>query len=126
MHKYIILFFSVLAFFASCVDDAPPPGIIPEQQMVGLLTDLHLVDGQLYSVQQLPDSIYKYGVNKYRAVFKQYKTNDANFKKSLKYYSTKPEQIQAIYDSVQSIIKFKTDSVTKIGTKKLKNAIPVQ
>lgn len=126
MHKYLILFFSVSLFFAGCKADGPPPGVMDPEKMVNMLADIHTVDGQLYAIPQQQDSIYKYGINKYKAVFKKYHTNDATFKKSLKYYSTQPEQIQAMYDTVQKRIAFKTDSLNKIGTQKLKNAVPVQ
>ena len=126
MHKYIILFFSVLVFLSACNNGGPPKGVIKEEQMIKLLTDIHLVDGQLYAIPQLPDSLYKYGVNKYKDVFKKHHTNEAVLKKSLKYYSTQPELMQAMYDTIQKRIQFKVDSVTKIGTKKLKNAVPKQ
>jgi hypothetical protein len=126
MHKYIILFFSVLVFLTACRNEGPPVDVIKEPQMIKLLTDIHLVDGQLYAVQQTPDSLYKYGANKYIAVFKKHHTTDAAFKKSLKYYSTQPELIQAMYDTIQKKMQFKIDSLSKVGTKKLKNAVPKQ
>jgi hypothetical protein len=126
MHKYIILFFSVLVFLTACRNEGPPADVIKEPQMIKLLTDIHLVDGQLYAVPQQPDSLYKYGAKKYIAVFKKYHTTDASFKKSLKYYSTQPELIQAMYDTIQKKIQFKVDSLSKVGTKKLKNAVPKQ
>ena len=126
MHKYIILFFSVLVFLSACNNGEPPAGIIKKEQMIKLLTDIHLVDGQLYAIQQTPDSLYKYGVNKYKDVFKRHHTTEDVLKKSLKYYSTQPELMLAMYDTIQKRVQFKVDSVTKIGTKKLKNAVPKQ
>ncbi|MBD1392136.1 DUF4296 domain-containing protein [Mucilaginibacter glaciei] len=125
MPKYITLFFSVLLIIAGCSNDGPPPGVLPKENMINLLMDIHLVDGQLYAIPQQQDSIYKYGTARYQAVFKQYHTNDANFKKSLNYYAKQPEVIQAMYDAIQVKVKFKIDSLTKVGNKQLKkqNAI---
>ncbi|TSD66704.1 DUF4296 domain-containing protein [Inquilinus sp. KBS0705] len=125
MHKYIILFFSVLLVLIACDTDKTPAGIIAKPQMIRLLTDIHIVDGELSNIPQDKDSLYKYGASKYGVVFKKYHTNSSLFKKSFQYYTTQPEVIEDIYNQVSDNIKSKTDSLNKIGTKKSpKNAIP--
>ena len=47
MRKHIILFFSALLFLFACDDNKETKGIIPRDQMVNLLVDVHLVDGSL-------------------------------------------------------------------------------
>ncbi|MEO7212290.1 DUF4296 domain-containing protein [Mucilaginibacter sp.] len=130
MHKYIILFFSVLVFLTACGGNNAPEGIIEQPQMVGLLTEIHITDGGLYNVPQVPDSIYKYGSARYAAVFKRFHTSDKQFSASLKYYTTQPLKLVAIYDQVSQNIKGKTDSLVKKSTPKstLKNkdAVPVK
>jgi hypothetical protein len=130
MHKYIIFFFSALVFLSACIGNDAPEGTIPEPQMVSLLTDIHLTDGALYAVPQTPDSLYKYGSARYKALFKRYKISDAQFKSSLKYYTTKPLKLIDMYDKVSNNIKGKIDSLTK-STKTTtapipKNALPAQ
>ncbi|RWY50374.1 DUF4296 domain-containing protein [Mucilaginibacter gilvus] len=130
MHKYIVLFFSVLVFLTACGGDNAPEGIIEQPQMVGLLTEIHLTDGGLYNVPQVPDSLYKYGSARYVAVFKRYHTTDKQFATSLKYYTTQPLKLTEIYEKVSQNIKGKTDSLVKKSTPKstLKNkdALPAQ
>nr|WP_294948875.1 DUF4296 domain-containing protein [uncultured Mucilaginibacter sp.] len=130
MHKYIILFFSALVFLTACKGDDAPEGTIPEPQMVALLTDLHLMDGSLYSVPQTPDSLYKYGSARYKALFKHYKISDKQFKSSLKYYTTQPLVLMEMYDKVSANIKGKIDSLSKKSTPRsaprYKNAVPVK
>ena len=92
--------------------------------MLSLLTDLHLVDGELYNVPQQSDSLYKYGTNKYKALFKKHHTTDAQFRKSLDFYSKQPEVIQEMYDSLAGIVQKKIDSLNKKSPTKLKNAVP--
>jgi hypothetical protein len=82
--------------------------------MTELLTEVHIVDGSMYNVIQLPDSLYKYGYNKYNALFKKYNTDSVGFKRSMKYYSSHPELLQKIYDQVTINLKTKSDSVTKL------------
>ena len=118
MHKYITLFFSVLLFLSACSKKKTPEGILSQPQMISLLTDVHVVDGSLYNVSQIPDSLYKYGMASYIAVFKKHHINEAEFKKNLKYYSTQPEQLMEIYEKVDLALKGKLDSVNKKPIKK--------
>ena len=90
MHKYNKLFFSVLIFLAACSGNKIPDGIIPQDKMTNLLTDIHIVDGSMYNVMQLPDSLYKYGTDKYQMVFRKYHTESVQFRKSFQYYSANP------------------------------------
>lgn len=114
MLKYIILFFLMLFFLFSCTDDRKKTiRIINHNGMVKVLTAVHLVDGRLYSVAQVPDSLYKYGSKNYRSVFKKYHTDSAQFKRSLQYFTTQPVELLAIYDQVIVNLKKKTDSLTK-------------
>ncbi|AMR33024.1 hypothetical protein A0256_17160 [Mucilaginibacter sp. PAMC 26640] len=126
MHKHIILFFSVLLFLTACGGDKTPDGIIPEPQMTSLLTDVHLADGALYTIPQVPDSLYKYGTAKYVAVFKKHRVTAQQFDKSFKYYTTQPEQLADIYNQIAANIKNKTDSLNKSNTPKTNNAIPAK
>jgi hypothetical protein len=121
MHKYITLFFSVMLFLTACGKKKAPDGILSEPQMVSLLTDVHIADGSLYGISQVPDSIYKYGMASYQAVFKKHHINETEFKKNLKYYSTQPEQLMEIYEKVDAALKGKLDSVNK---KPKNNALP--
>ncbi|TWR31291.1 DUF4296 domain-containing protein [Mucilaginibacter pallidiroseus] len=125
MHKYIILFFSVLLFCAACKEDKPA-GILDRPHMISLLTDIHLADGELYIVPQQADSLYRYGTNKYKQVFDKHHTNGAQFKRSFAYYSKNPEVLQGMYDELMAIMQRKTDSLNKTGDSKIKNAVPVQ
>jgi len=125
MHKYIILFFSLLVFLTACGDNAPQ-GTIDRQRMVSLLTDMHITDGALYNVPQVPDSLYKYGSAKYIALFKRYNVTGKQFDASFKYYSTQPVKLAEMYDQVAANIKVKVDSLVKSSPTKTKNAISQQ
>ncbi|MDF2431531.1 MAG: hypothetical protein JWP44_1162 [Mucilaginibacter sp.] len=113
MHKYIALFFSVTFFLTAC-KGSHPEGIIDHNRMIRLLTEVHIVDGSLYSVSQSPDSLYKYGVGSYVALFKRFHTDTTQFKKSMAYYTTQPTELQEMYVQVQQILKQKTDSLNKV------------
>ena|ERR1700761_7185548 len=118
MHKYIILFFLVSMFLAACGgDNKIPADIIDPKVMVNLLTEVHIVDGRLYNYTQTPDTLRKYGAQKYLSLFKKYRTDSLQFRKSLQYYSTKPDELLAIYDQIIVNLKAKTDSLNKLQIK---------
>lgn len=117
MLKYIIFFFSGIVFLSACKHDTTPAGIISEPRMISLLTEVHIADGSLYATRQEPDSLYKYGLGKYLALFKQYHTDSAQFKRSMSYYAMQPAELLKMYDQITLILKQKTDSLNKIQYK---------
>ena len=123
MLKYIILFFSVTFVLSACKGNKTNDGIIKHDQMVSLLTEVHIIDGGIYTIPQNPDSLYKYGTGRYIALFKKHHTDTAQFSKSLKYYTTQPVELQAIYEQVIKNLTKKSDSLIKIQ-QKLYNALP--
>ncbi|SDS69885.1 protein of unknown function [Mucilaginibacter mallensis] len=117
MRKYITLFFLVLLFLSAC-SNGTPDGIIDKDNMIALLTDVHIVDGTLITVSQTPDTLYKYGRGKYQAVFAKHHTDSAQFRKSFIYYaSNKPVELADMYDKVLENLRVKTDSITKLSIK---------
>ncbi len=111
-----ILFFLGLFFLTSCVGKSTPDGIIPRDRMVGLLVQVHIVDGSLINLTQVPDTLYKHGISKYLHLFKTYGTDTTQFKKSLIYYANNSEVYDKMYDDIVKILTAKTDSLNKIKT----------
>src|ERR1700761_6488983 len=120
MRKYKSLFFSVLLFLTACSGNTIPDKIIKPEQMTSLLMQIHVTDGTLYNISQMPDSLYKYGTARYLALFKQFHTDSATFRKSYKYYSEHPELLNAMYDQITISLKQKVDSLTKIDQERIK------
>src|SRR5579863_10322473 len=105
MHKYKTLFFSLLLLLCACGGNNIPDGVIKPVKMASLLTEVHIADGAMYNVMQLPDSLYKYGTDRYVKLFKSYNTDSVQFRKSMQYYCSKPELLVAIYDQVTTNLK---------------------
>jgi hypothetical protein len=121
MRKYITLFFSVCVILSACKADKSSADIIKPDEMISVLTDMHIVDGTMYNaVSQNLDTLYKYGNNRYLAVFKKYHVDSVQFRHSLKYYTTQPLVLQGMYDKILANLQQKTDSINK---KMLKNNV---
>src|ERR1700744_3729507 len=110
MRKYITLFFSASLFLFSCKDKNSPDGVIQHDRMVNLMTEVHLIDGRMYSVVMTQDSLYKYRTARYDALFKRYHTDSAQFNRSMKYYTQHPEELQKMYEKILESLKKKSDS----------------
>ena len=117
MHKYIALFFSVLLFLTACRGNITSGNVISPKQMTSLLTDLHIIDGRLYALNQNQDTLYKYGTAKYLSLFKKYGVDSSQFRNSMRYYSRQPAEMLAIYDDVLKNLKQKTDSLNTLQAK---------
>jgi hypothetical protein len=117
MRKYIILFFSVFPFLFACNSGGSSGDVIPEDQMVAVLTAVHIADGRLINMSQAPDTLYKYGTSRYLAVFEKFHTDSAQFRRSYQYYSTQSDKFTDIYDKVLKILQVKSDSLNKLLTK---------
>ncbi|MBS1532037.1 MAG: DUF4296 domain-containing protein [Bacteroidetes bacterium] len=115
MHRYKILFFSLLVFLCSCGGKTIPDNVIQPDKMVRVLTEVHIADGAMYNVMQLPDSLYKYGTDRYLKIFKQFHTDSVQFRRSMKYYCNNPGMLADMYDQVTDILKQKSDSLNKVN-----------
>jgi hypothetical protein len=117
MRKHNILFFLALLFLGACMGSNVPDGIIKPDKMTNLMVDVHLVDGSIPQIDyQEPDSIYKYGINRYLKVFEQHHTDSLQFKKSLEYYSLHTDKLEEMYAEIAQILQAKNDSINKIDS----------
>jgi len=127
MRKHNILFFLALLFLGACIGSNVPDGIIKPDKMVNLMVDVHIVDGSISNINwSAPDSLYKYGINRYLKVFKNHYTDSLQFKKSMEYYSLHPEQLEEMYAEITEILQAKNDSINKIDSLNKIKKIPTR
>jgi hypothetical protein len=118
MRFYKILFFCLLLFLLGCnSEEKPPVDVLNRHHMALLLMDMHIIDGTLYNMPQQPDTLAKHGLAMYYALFKAYHTDSTQFKKSLRYYTTHPIELNLIYNGILDRLKVKADSLQKIANK---------
>lgn len=127
MRKHIFLFFLALTFLIACSNDTPK-GIIKRDRMVKLMVDVHIIDGTIYNINEpTADSLYKYGSDRFNKLFKSYQTDSTQFKKSLKYYTQKPEVLSEMYMDIIANLQAKNDSLVKVHAAKMRiNKKPIK
>lgn len=123
MRLYKILFFCLLLFLMACGPQVPD-GIIKEDKMVPLLIDIHLVDGYIYNTMNRPnDTVRKIAMNMYAAVYRRHQTDSIQFKKSFKYYSSRPEQLSKMYEVVVKKMTVGNDVLNKAYQDSIKKVV---
>jgi len=116
MRTHIILFFSALLVLGACKPGKGDANVLAQDDMISLLVDVHMVDGYLAS-QPNNDSLYIYGTGQYQYIFKQHHTDSATFKRSMKYYTMRDDDMVKMYDEVNKKLQVKQDSILAVITK---------
>lgn len=76
-----------------------PEGLLSQEQMVEVMTDIHLIEGARTGLVIMGDTVG--GVNEhYKAFFEKHHVSQNQFDSSFVYYSKKPEVFDKIYERV--------------------------
>ncbi len=98
MRRLLLLFFLYVSI-SSCFKGVPN-GVIPQEAMINVLTDLHLAGGFYYS-KKIDSTDYDVDIV-YKSIYKKHNTDSLTVKKSVRYYSRNPEKFDLIYKQVES------------------------
>jgi hypothetical protein len=93
----IIFLISVVILFAACQNR--PKGVLNQQEMTEILSDLHKLDGILIEKGYMYDNEYE-KERYYNYVLKKYGIRQAQFDSSLVWYGKNPKQFEKIYTNV--------------------------
>ncbi|HPT30800.1 MAG TPA: DUF4296 domain-containing protein [Prolixibacteraceae bacterium] len=103
MNRRYCLLLLILMIFASCGEDIgeKPANLLSRDQMVNVLTDIHLGDAVYQTRSFSNEKLMKYSESDfYYSILKKYHLADSVFEKSLIYYSGKPKEYEKIYTRV--------------------------
>jgi hypothetical protein len=114
--KRFKLFILALFFLSACKDDKLPKGIIEEEKMIDIITELHVIDGYM-SVLPYNDSIKIKAKNFYSSVYKNNGVTKYTYEKSLKYYSMDPIKLDSMYSQVLNKLDKKEKLLNKEDSK---------
>jgi len=96
--KRLIPGFFILILMVGCSRKQLPEGIIENNRMISILTDIHLVDSYVSSAAY--DTTTQPAKNYYKLIYQKYKIDSINFQKSLRYYARQPELLDTMYYQV--------------------------
>jgi hypothetical protein len=101
MRSFALILFLIIALF-SCTEKKRDPNLLTEASMKSIMWDLMRAD-QFIVDFAVKDSVHnkkQESVKLYDEIFRLHKTTAEQFKKSLDYYSSRPELLQPILDSL--------------------------
>ncbi len=109
MKKIVLLILSVFSIISiACNSGDAPEGIIPKDEFIEILTEVHIADAVLTEKglydRKLKDSTKSY----YNYIFVKHHINRATFDKSLQYYGKNTEEFQQMYNKVIANLKQKS------------------
>lgn len=79
-----------------------PAHLLTPHQMAGLLTQVHLLEAAVNLKTAQNQSTNRRDSVAYSDIFQKYQSTYAEFKENFAYYSSKPDELEVIYDEVIS------------------------
>lgn len=81
-------------------EPSPPAVLVPKDQMVRLLTQLHLLEARVDASRLSPDSGRALFQAQQRELLRQVGTTNSDFKHSYRYYGVHGKDLEEIYQAV--------------------------
>ena len=92
-------------------EEAPKPkDLLPREQMISLLADLHVLEARVENSRLMPDSARSLFLTQQKALLWQHKVSDSTFFRSYRYYGIHRKDLNEIYQAV-------VDTLTKRAAK---------
>jgi hypothetical protein len=112
MYRIIVGLWVCLLVFTACEQKKTPDGILPEIEMVRLMTELYLAEEKAGSIGISYDSTVKLFPVMEDHIFAKASISDSVFRKSLEYYKANPEKLEHIYTALVDSLSLKTQTVS--------------
>ena len=81
-------------------DVQPPQPLMPRQQLVSILADLHLLEARVESSRLPPDSARALYLQQQKSLFRRRQITDSLFQQSYRYYASHGKDLDDIYGTV--------------------------
>ncbi len=105
--KNILLFLSLLLLFACTTDQQPveaqlipADSIIPEEQMVLILADVHIIESAMLIERNRGKNAASQAGFYYTGLFKKYGISRKRYQQNLEYYRDDPDTFIKLYEKV--------------------------
>jgi hypothetical protein len=95
-----LFYFFILVFVIGCNNIDTKLEILDAEKMKVILLDFHTVEANIANQKLSGDSLAKTYRKNYSSIFAKHKINAVLFKKSLHYYTNKPNELDEIYTEI--------------------------
>lgn len=96
--KRLLLLFFIIIFLSACKSGDSPKGVLDKDEMIDVLTSVHLADG--YATSLYTDSSRNKIAALYAAIYKKHNTDSVGIRRSLEYYSRNPGELKTMYETI--------------------------
>jgi Domain of unknown function (DUF4296) len=95
-----IAWFFTLLIIVACENNKQPPGILSENEMVKVMSELYITEEKVKHLAIRPDSAQKAFDIIEGQIFKKSGVDDSVFKKSYRFYAQDPVKLQHLYTAL--------------------------
>lgn len=101
-HLSLAILAAILLFSTACSEkNRIPDDIIPQKEMVDILTDMHTIDAYfMITTNYRMDTLENEMFYSYQELFKKYGISEEDFSRSMDYYSAHEKDFHEIYEKV--------------------------
>lgn len=119
--KLLVLCYVLLV---ACSKEAKTPeGVLPKEKMVPLLIDIYIGEGKVNNMRISRDSSMAIFRVYEDSLFRKHQISDSIYRKSMTYYYSEPDQLEAIYETVLDSLNLREQQLKDIREKKEVNEI---
>lgn len=88
-------------------EPVPPARLLPREQMVSVLVDLHVTESRVEATRLPPDSARVLFRELSKPLYARHQTDEATFRQSLNYYAIHGKDLEEIYGIVVDSISMR-------------------
>ncbi|SNC60085.1 protein of unknown function [Hymenobacter gelipurpurascens] len=102
-NRFVLLLFLLSGIVGACQkpeDVVPPRQLVPQNKMVSLLADIHILESRVDAAALPTDSARALFRQQQQQLFKRYDVTDSSFRQSYRYYAVHGKDLDDIYKTV--------------------------
>ncbi|WP_460576387.1 DUF4296 domain-containing protein [Hymenobacter coalescens] len=88
-------------------EPVPPAKLLPREQLVGLLVDMHITEARVEAARLQQDSARVLYRQEAKALYWRHGTDEETFKESMRYYAIHGKDLEEIYGTVVDSISMR-------------------
>ena len=112
-----------LILLSGCKQNEKPSGVLSEDEMVNILSEVYLAEERVARIGISHDSAVKLFPQFEARIYKKTGVSDSVFRLSLMYYKSNPEKLEHIYTALVDSLNLKAEKKSLSDTTKRKDVL---